>query len=184
MSALDAWVQPAPSIGIGHREPPSLPARNPITPLRVFSFIIGRAMGTVLVTTHGVLDPDGSQMLDRALRDLIEDQGNLSLIIDLIDLSVSEPSCLGVFVEATASAAKRGGEVALADPCQAVRSALTLLGLAGSITLSDRRSSPRIPPAYGSAPGPGLRGGRANDPTRVKQPRPPSHQATPLYPRQ
>lgn len=127
-----------------------------MTPRRVFSFVIGRAMGTVLVTTHGLLDPDGSRVLDRTLRDLIQDQGNLSLIVDLIDLSVAEPSCLRVFVVATASAATRGGQLTLADPCQTVESALTALGLAGSITMTDRRSSPRNQPADASAPRPGL----------------------------
>jgi hypothetical protein len=47
--------------------------------------IVGRYKGTVMVTVHGELDPLKAAHLRRVLADLIDDQGNVSVVVDLQD---------------------------------------------------------------------------------------------------
>ncbi len=100
-----------------------------------FSMAIGRFAATVVVTLHGTLDTGASMDLARVLHDLIDDQGNLALVIDLRDLDEIDPS--GVEVLATAAAAEegRGGALRLSGPSEMVLDALAVTGLLRLVTI-------------------------------------------------
>lgn len=120
---------------------PQCPEGRPTIPPDGFSYTVSRARGTVVVTTCGVLDTAGSQVLDAALRDLVDDQGNLAVVLDVADLDLADPSCLSVLAPAVAAAARRNGELTLAHPSASVERALLQLGLAGSVSIRGRSPS-------------------------------------------
>lgn len=94
-----------------------------------FSFAVGRASSTVVVTVRGVLDGAGAGALRRVLADLIEDQGNLAVVVDLRHLALGPESELGVFAWAARCADRRGATLELADPPDDVEAWLEAQGL-------------------------------------------------------
>lgn len=106
-----------------------------VTPVAC-SFTVSRAFGTVIVTAHGRLDPSSSDVLGAALADLIDNQGNLSVILDAHDLALAEPSLLRFLVAPAASATRRGGRLRVADPSPPVIAALEAIGLGGAIAMT------------------------------------------------
>jgi anti-anti-sigma factor len=85
----------------------------PAGSLHHFGIVIGRRLGTVVVTVHGELDVARAAQLGTILVDLIDGQGNLSLVVDLHDATTSDPDTLSVFVDAAERAQRRGGTVEL-----------------------------------------------------------------------
>ena len=96
-------------------EAPRLEIVNTVLPepVRHFSIVIGRRLGTVVVNVHGELDMARAGQLGNILVDLIDGQGNLSLVVDLHDATTSDPDSLSVFVDAAERARRRGGVVEL-----------------------------------------------------------------------
>ena len=121
----------------GHRPPPS-PRVAPTTPPSAFRLSVGRAPGLVVVTVHGTLDTSGCAQLEHVLEDLIENQGNLRVVVDLLDLTRVEEGGWAVFRGAATSASTRGGELILADPCDAVHRGLDATGLAPAVRVTGR----------------------------------------------
>lgn len=101
-----------------------------------FSFEVSRVAGRVVVALHGTLDDVTCPVLDRALRDLIENQGNMTVVVDLADVLVSDLAYTGVLLPAAASAARRGGELLLAAPPAGVRWALYAADAPGGIAVT------------------------------------------------
>ena len=121
----------------GHR-PPANPRVAATTPPSDFLFSVGRALGVVVVTVHGTLDTSGCAHLEHVLEDLIDNQGNLKVVVDLLDLTRVEEGGWAVFEGAAASAATRGGELILADPCDALHRALDATDLASAVSVTGR----------------------------------------------
>ncbi len=94
-----------------------------------FSIVIGRQLGTVVVTVHGDLDITRAGHLGNILADLIDGQGNLSVVVDLHDATTSDPDSLLVFTDAAERARRRGGTVLLNEPPLTLGEALELRGL-------------------------------------------------------
>jgi anti-anti-sigma factor len=94
-------------------DPPRLEVVEGTTPEPVqhFSIVIGRRAGTVVVNVHGDLDMARAGQLGNILVDLIDGQGNLSIVVDLHDATTSDPDSLSVFVDAAERARRRGGSV-------------------------------------------------------------------------
>ena len=92
------------------------------------SIVVARSAGTVVVTVRGELDTESSKHLGSILADLIDGQGNLSVLVDLHDASASDPDCLWMLTEAAERAHRRGGTMRL-DAADEVVSALQLRGL-------------------------------------------------------
>lgn len=92
---------------------------------------IGRHQGTVVVTVHGELGPAAAAQLRPVLADLIDGQGNLSLIVDLHDATVSatESDDMSVLADAARRAHRRGGAVTLMGPPPLLHAALRRRGL-------------------------------------------------------
>lgn len=109
------WAEPADSPA-GHIAPPA-------------SIVIGRYQGTVVVTVHGELDLPGAAHLGAALADLIDGQGNLSVVVDLHGATATDADCLWVFTDAAERARRRGGTITLSDPPGPIQAALHLRGL-------------------------------------------------------
>lgn len=93
------------------------------------SVVVGRFLGTVVVTLHGHLDVAASVRMAGVLHDLIEGQGNLAVVVDLRDLHGIAGSGVDVLAAAAGTIAKRGGELRLGGPTGIVFDALRLAGL-------------------------------------------------------
>ena len=108
---------------------PSPAGPPPPVPRHHFSIVIGRNLGTVVVTVHGELDISRAGHLGDILADIIDGQGNLSVVVDLHDATTSDPDSLWVFTDAAERARGRGGTVLLSEPPLPLGEALQLRGL-------------------------------------------------------
>lgn len=95
------------------------------------SISVARSAGTVVVTVRGELDAESSQHLGGILADLIDGQGNLSILVDLHEARAADPDCLWMLTEAAERAHRRGATMRLdvAAEVAEVTSALHLRGL-------------------------------------------------------
>jgi anti-anti-sigma factor len=91
---------------------------------------VGRALGTVVVTLRGELEEPDAPRLRAILADLINNQGNLDVVVDLRRLAVATPSGVAALESAAAWAAERGGDFRLNEPSPPFREALGNEGLA------------------------------------------------------
>lgn len=78
-----------------------------------FRMVIGRALGTVVVTLHGDVVSAVVPRLRAVLTDLIDGQGNLSVALDLRDVQRVDPIAMAVFAGASGSCRRRGGSLTL-----------------------------------------------------------------------
>lgn len=92
------------------------------------SLSIARSSGTVVVTVRGHLEAEGSRWLGAVLADLIDGQGNLSVVVDLHDADATDPDCLWMLTEAAERARRRGGTMTV-DAAPAVTPTVQLRGL-------------------------------------------------------
>ncbi len=100
-----------------------LPDGHKSTP-RALTLAVGRALGTVVVTVHGDLNATTSPQLAEVLRDLIDDQGNLSVVVDARHLTLSQPDGAAALVVAAHWAQRHGGTLAVAHASDPLRRAL------------------------------------------------------------
>lgn len=99
------------------------------------SLVVGRYMGTVIVTLHGELHRRASVYLAGVLRDLIDGQGNLAVVVDLADVDGIDRSGLDVLASAAARTAGRGGVLRLGGATGEVFDALSLAGMGRLFTM-------------------------------------------------
>lgn len=99
------------------------------------SVAVGRYLGTVIVTIHGDLDHSASGGLAWVLRDLIDGQGNLAVVVDLRDVCQIDGPGVEILGSAAARIAVRGGELRLGGPTGDVGDSLALAGLARLISI-------------------------------------------------
>lgn len=80
--------------------------------------VVGRYQGTVMVTVHGELDPPKVAHLRLLLTDLIDDQGNVAVVVDLQDATAApdDPGALGRFAAATKHAHGRHAVIVVDQP--------------------------------------------------------------------
>lgn len=101
------------------------------------SLVVGRALGTVVVTVDGVLNVDSSEFLARVLGDLIEGQGNLAVAVDL-GKAVVDPEAVMVFAEAAQRASRRGAKFILERPPVEAHAALQAAGYTDLVEIRPR----------------------------------------------
>lgn len=94
-----------------------------------FSLSFSRDNGSVVVGVIGELDCSTSTILEQRLDDLLEDQGNLSIVLDLDAMTFVDSSGLSVFVTAFRHLRERGGELVLRRPAAPVRKVFEITGL-------------------------------------------------------
>ena len=80
-----------------------------------FDIGIGRTGGTVVITIHGVSSQDDWNRIDAVLRDIIDAQGNLDVVLDLGEVSTLEREVAPLIVQAAQRAHSHGGRLRLAD---------------------------------------------------------------------
>lgn len=97
-------------------------------------FTIGRALGAVVVEVHGELDVTSSASLGHVLRDLIDNQGNLTVVIDVRDTTLVDPAAVSVFAAAASAAFRRRARLALKEPDDNLYDALERAGLTELVT--------------------------------------------------
>ena len=90
---------------------------------------VGRYQATVVVTVHGELDAARAAHLGHVLADLIDGQGNLSVLVDLHDATAVDGHRLSVFAHAAEQARRRGGAISLGRPPELLHQALRDAGL-------------------------------------------------------
>jgi anti-anti-sigma factor len=105
--------------------PQALPGGRPSGDLPLH-IAISRALGTVVVTLRGSLERDDAETLRAVLKDLIDHQGNLKLVVDLYRLHRLDLAGVRVLRVAAGWARSRGASFRLADP--PLRLSLTLRG--------------------------------------------------------
>lgn len=86
---------------------------RPLGPASCFK--VGRRGGTVLVTVHGQIDADDWARIHSVLRDLIDAQGNLDVVLDLSEVVFLERDAVPLIVHAARQAHSHGGRLRLAD---------------------------------------------------------------------
>lgn len=89
-----------------------------------FAFAVGRLGAAVVVSLRGELTGSAVAQLADVLDDLICGQGNLTVVVDLREVSGVDPTALVVFSAAACWASRRGGTFRLERPSPSVRSAL------------------------------------------------------------
>ena len=101
-----------------------------------FQVRVSRARGTVVVTIRGELDTYTAPKLQRHLKDLIEDQGNLTMALDLSEMTFIDSSGLSVLVDALKRMRERGGSLRLSSPTRATSKVLEISGLDKILTIT------------------------------------------------
>jgi len=81
-----------------------------------FSLVFSRALGKVIAHVHGTLDAGSAQELQNRLIDVIDGQGNRSLIIDLASTTFIDSAGFSVLFDAWRRMHDRGGEFVLSSP--------------------------------------------------------------------
>lgn len=95
-----------------------------------FGITVSREDSVVIVSVEGALDAETSPTLRNILSDLVDSQGNLSLVIDLSSLSFLESTAIGVICTLERTLAARNGELVVREPSPAVRRIFEASGLA------------------------------------------------------
>jgi anti-anti-sigma factor len=96
-----------------HTEPVSEQPPRPLGPTSRFS--ISRAGGTVVVAIHGQISFEDWSRVDAVLRDLIDSQGNLDVVLDLCGVAYLQRDAVPLIVHAAHQAHSHGGRLRLAD---------------------------------------------------------------------
>jgi anti-anti-sigma factor len=93
------------------------------------ALVIGRYQETVVVTVHGELEHPRTAHLGHVLADLIDGQGNMSLVVDLHDATAADARQMLVLADADQRARQRGGSITLSKPSAALHQVLRQQGL-------------------------------------------------------
>jgi anti-anti-sigma factor len=112
-----------------HRQVRPTPLEAGAAETMSFTFGVARALGTVVVTARGVIDEVGACALNHVLSDLVENQGNMTVVVDLHDVTDVDPRCLDIFVAAHHWALIRGGPLSLTGVRLRVARALAETGV-------------------------------------------------------
>lgn len=101
------------------------------------SLTFSRDHGSVVVGVIGELDCSTADVLAQRLEDLLEDQGNLSVVLDLGDMTFVDSSGLSVFVTAFRHLRARGGDLTLRRPSASTRKVFEITGLHRVLPIHD-----------------------------------------------
>lgn len=94
-----------------------------------FSLGFSRALGKVVVHVHGALDATTADQLHHRLVDIIDGQGNRSVVLDLTRMTLIDPAGSSVLVDARNRMQAQGGELILSGPTSEVAEAFAAAGL-------------------------------------------------------
>lgn len=100
-----------------------------------FTVLTRRAAQDVVVSIEGELDAATAPPLRAILSDLIDGQGNLSVVLDLSAMTFVDSIGLGVFAGAAKRLRARGGELVLAAPSSSTLRLFAVTGIDGLATI-------------------------------------------------
>lgn len=103
-----------------------------------FSLTFARDSEAVVVGVVGELDCATGPTLEDRLEDLIENQGNRTLVIDLTDMTFVDSSGLSVLVGAYRRLRQRGGDLSLRHPSASTRKVFGITGLDKVLPIDER----------------------------------------------
>lgn len=116
-----------------------------------FRIAIGRTFGTVNVGVRGHLDVASATHLGNILGDLIDGQGNLTVLVDLHDAQARDAGGSAVLGEMVQRAGWPVGQLILRDPPTLLCRALQVRGLGALIRITGH-NPPRRPAAKQGGP--------------------------------
>lgn len=102
-----------------------------------FSLTFTRDSGAVVVGVSGELDCATASILEERLEDLLSDQGNLSIVLDLSDMTFVDSTGLAVFVTAYRHLHERGGSLLLRRPSASTWKVFETTGLDRVLPIDD-----------------------------------------------
>lgn len=85
------------------------------------SIVVRRAPIGVVVTVQGHVDGAGAEILERVLSDLIEGQGNLSVVVDLAGADIGDRNARAALRVPADQARRRGAAFSVLRPDAGVR---------------------------------------------------------------
>ncbi len=103
-----------------------------------FSLTFARDSEAVIVGVVGELDCATGPTLEDRLEDLIENQGNQTVVIDLENMTFVDSSGLSVLVTAFRYLSERGGQLSLRRPSPSTRKVFEITGLNKVLPIDDR----------------------------------------------
>ena len=95
-----------------------------------------RASESVVVTLRGELDAYSAPQLRDRLTDLVDGQGNLSVTLDLAEVSFLDSTAMGALVALLKQISGRGGQLVLGAPKPQVFKVLEVAGLTKVFTIT------------------------------------------------
>lgn len=95
-----------------------------------------------VVEVRGELDAASAPQLQAVLADLVDEQDELSIVVDLRELTFVDSSGLAVLARAQQRARDSGVRIALAHPSPAARKVLEISGLIARFAILGEKSSP------------------------------------------
>lgn len=107
-------------------------ASNP----RAFSLDFARKGRSVTVAVHGEVDGPSTAVLRGLLLDIVEGQGNLSVHLDLSDMTFIDSAGLTMLLDMHRRALERGGTFVLHNPRPSTARAFEIVGLNGILTIA------------------------------------------------
>lgn len=110
---------------------------------------IVREGGTVVVAVGGEVDLATAPALRDVLTEVVVHQGNLSVRVDLAEVTFMDSTGLNVLVGALKKARFRHGNLTVTSPNAAIRKLFELSGLASIFSLSPRDAPPACGPRSG-----------------------------------
>jgi hypothetical protein len=93
---------------------------------------VARRAGVVVVGVHGRLDQPAVAQLHYVLEDLIDGQGNLSIVVDLRNAASGDAASAPLFSWAVDRAARHGGTLELSEPPVPLHHELESAGASGA----------------------------------------------------
>lgn len=102
-----------------------------------FSLTFARDTGVVVVGIKGELDCATAPILEERLSDLLSDQGNLTVVLDLAEMTFVDSSGLSVFITAYRLLSERGGLLSLRRLNPSTLKVLEITGLKRILPIDD-----------------------------------------------
>ena len=98
----------------------------------------------VVVAVRGDIDLSSAAYLEQALAELIDEQGNLSIVLDLERLEFMGSTGVALLLKARERARLKGGEIILARPSSIARRVLEISGVLSAFDVRDDGVSPAV----------------------------------------
>jgi anti-anti-sigma factor len=98
----------------------------------------------VVVAVRGDIDLSSAAYLEQALAELIDEQGNLSIVLDLERLEFMGSTGVALLLKARERARLKGGEIILARPSSSARRVLEISGVFSAFDVRDDGVDPAV----------------------------------------